>query len=168
MLIKYKDISPRIHESVYIAEGAYIIGDVTIAEESNIWFTTVIRGDVASVTIGKGTNVQDGVVIHTSRFNGPTSIGDYVTIGHRAIIHACTLQTHSFIGMGAVIMDYAVVEEFGFVAAGALVSPGKVVKSGELWAGVPAKYIRDLTAEEVEHIKKSARNYITLSSEYKL
>jgi carbonic anhydrase/acetyltransferase-like protein (isoleucine patch superfamily) len=167
LLIKYKDIFPKIHESVYIAEGAYIIGDVSISEESNIWFSSVIRGDVAPVTIGKGTNVQDGVVVHTSRFNGPTSIGDYVTIGHRAIIHACTLKTHSFIGMGSGIMDNAIIEEFGFVAAGAVVSPGKVVGSKQLWAGVPAKYVRDLTEAEVDHIKKSAINYMKLAEEYK-
>ena len=168
MLIKYKNISPQIHQSVYLSEGTYIIGDVKIAEDSNIWFGTVIRGDVAPVTIGKGVNVQDGSVIHTSRFNGPTHIGDYVTIGHGAIIHACTLATHSFIGMRAVIMDKAIVEEFGFVAAGAVVSPGKVVKSRQLWAGVPAKYIRDLTTEEVEHIKESAINYMNLAADYKL
>lgn len=167
MLIKYKDTSPVIHESVYIAQGAYIIGDVQIAEKSNIWFSSVIRGDVAPIVIGKGTNIQDGVVIHTSRFNGPTNIGDYVTIGHRAIIHACILKTHSFVGMGAVIMDHAVVEEFGFVAAGAVVTPGKVVGTRQLWSGVPARYIRDLREEEVENIKKSAINYMNLAEIYK-
>lgn len=167
MLIKYKNTSPKIDASVFVADGAYIVGDVTIASDSSIWFSTVIRGDVAPVTIGKGCNIQDGTVIHTSRFNGPTHIGDYVTIGHSAVIHACTLETHSFIGMRAVVMDKAVVKEFGFVAAGAVVSPGKVVESRQLWAGVPAKYIRDLSAEEVENIKESARNYMQLGRDYK-
>lgn len=168
MLIKYKNTSPQIHPSVYLSEGTYIIGDVKIDADSSVWFASVIRGDVAPVTIGKGTNIQDGSVIHTSRFNGPTHIGDYVTIGHGAIIHACTLHTHSFIGMRAVVMDKAIVEEFGFIAAGAVVAPGKVVKSRQLWAGVPAKYIRDLTDTEVENIKESAVNYMKLAEDYKV
>ena len=167
MLIKYKNISPQIHESAYLAEGTYIIGDVKIDADSSIWFSSVIRGDVAPVTIGKGTNIQDGTIIHTSRFNGPTHIGDYITIGHGAIIHACTLHNHSFIGMRAVVMDKAIVEEFGFVAAGAVVSPGKIVRSRQLWAGVPAKYVRDLTDSEIEHIKESALNYMKLVEDYK-
>ena len=166
MLIKYKTTSPKIDPSVFIADGAYIVGDVTIGTDSSVWFSTVIRGDVAPVTVGKGSNIQDGVVIHTSRFNGPTHIGDYVTIGHSAVIHACTLKTHSFVGMGAIVMDKAIIEEFGFVAAGAVVSPGKVVGSRQLWAGVPAKYIRDLTDEEVESIKESAENYMRLAKDY--
>ena len=149
-----------------MAEGTYIIGDVKIDADSSVWFASVIRGDVAQVTIGKGTNIQDGTIIHTSRLNGPTHIGDYVTIGHSAVIHACTLHNHAFIGMKALVMDQAIVEEFGFVAAGAVVSPGKIVKSRELWAGVPAKYIRNLTDEEVENIKKSAQNYMDLARDY--
>ena len=166
-IIKYNNILPKISDEAYIAEGTYIIGDVTIGPNSSIWFTSVLRGDVAPITIGKGTNVQDGSIIHTSRYNGPTHIGDYVTIGHGAIIHACTLHNFSFIGMKALVMDKAIVEEFGFVAAGAVVSPSKIVKSRELWAGVPAKYIRHLTDEEIEHIKESAENYINLASTYK-
>ena len=166
MLIRYKSKSPQIHQSVYMAEGTYIIGDVKIDADSSVWFASVIRGDVAQVTIGKGTNIQDGTIIHTSRLNGPTHIGDYVTIGHSAVIHACTLHNHAFIGMKALVMDQAIVEEFGFVAAGAVVSPGKIVKSRELWAGVPAKYIRNLTDEEVENIKKSAQNYMDLARDY--
>ena len=167
MLLKYKSTSPQIHSSVYLAEGIYIIGDVKIEADSSVWFASVIRGDVAPVTIGKGTNIQDGCVIHTSRYNGPTNIGDYVTIGHGAVVHACTLHNYAFIGMKALVMDKAVVEEFGFVAAGAVVSPGKIVKSRQLWAGVPAKYLRDLTDEEVEKIKESAQNYINLARDYK-
>ena len=166
MLLKYKNHYPKIHPSVYISEGVYIIGDVEIDADSNVWFSSVIRGDVAKVVIGKGTNVQDGCVIHTSRHNGPTHIGSYVTIGHSAVVHACTLQDYSFIGMKALVMDKAIVETFGFLAAGAVLSPGKVVKSRELWAGVPAKYVRDLTDAEVENIKESAQNYMNLSRDY--
>jgi carbonic anhydrase/acetyltransferase-like protein (isoleucine patch superfamily) len=167
MLLPYKTHSPQIHKSAYIAEGTYIIGDVKIEAESSVWFASVIRGDVAPVTIGKGTNIQDGCVIHTSRFNKPTHIGDYVTIGHSAVVHACTLNNYAFIGMKSLVMDDAIVEEFGFVAAGAVISPGKIVKSYQLWAGVPAKYMRDLTAQEITHIKDSAQNYINLAKDYK-
>ncbi len=166
MLLPYKTHSPQIHASAYISEGTYIIGDVKIDADSSVWFASVIRGDVAPVTIGKGTNIQDGCIIHTSRHNGPTHIGNYVTIGHSAVVHACTLHDYSFIGMKALIMDKAIVETFGFVAAGAVVSPGKVVKSRQLWAGVPAKYVRDLTDEEVEKIKTSAKNYMDLAKDY--
>ena len=166
MLLPYKTHFPQLHKSTYISEGTYIIGDVKIDADSSVWFASVIRGDVAPVTIGKGTNIQDGCVIHTSRFDGPTHIGDYVTIGHSAVVHACTLHDYAFIGMKALVMDKAIVEKFGFVAAGAVVSPGKIVKSRQLWAGVPAKYIRDLTDEEVEKIKDSAKNYVALAKDY--
>ncbi len=166
MLISYKQIEPQLDETVYLAPGACVIGDVKIARGSSLWFGSVIRGDVAPVTIGQGVNIQDGTVIHTSRFDGPTVIGNFVTIGHRAIVHACTLQDYAFVGMGAIVMDKAVVEKFGFVAAGAVVSPGKVVKSKQLWAGVPAKYVRDITEDEVQSIKDSAIHYMKLAESY--
>lgn len=166
-IIRYKDKIPVIDPSAYVSEGVYIIGDVTLGADSNIWFGSVLRGDVAPITVGKNTNIQDGAIIHTSRNDGPTHIGDNVTIGHRAMIHACIIKDCAFIGMSATIMDKAIIEPFGFVAAGALVSPGKVVGSKQLWAGVPAKYIRDLRDDEIEHIKKSADNYVRLSKEYK-
>ncbi|MEY3196864.1 MAG: hypothetical protein RLZZ59_230 [Pseudomonadota bacterium] len=164
--LKYKDHLPKIHESAFLANGCYVIGDVTIDEYSSVWFTSVIRGDVAPITIGKRTNIQDGSIIHTSRFNGPTTIGSNVTIGHRAILHACDIEDNAFIGMGATILDKAKVEEFGFVAAGAVVSPGKVVGSKQLWAGVPAKYVRDLSDDEIKHIKDSAEHYVKLAKNY--
>lgn len=166
MLIDYLKNSPQLHETVYLSPGACIIGKVSVDAQSSIWFGCVIRGDVAAIKIGKGTNIQDGTVIHSSRFNGPTTIGDFVTIGHRVVVHACTLKNYAFIGMGSIIMDKVVVEEYGFVAAGAVVSPGKVIKSRELWAGVPAKFVRELTDQEVENIKESADHYIKLSSNY--
>lgn len=166
MIIDYKNLSPQIDPSCFIADGAYIIGDVIVAKNVNIWFGAVVRGDVAPIVIGQGTNIQDNSVIHTSRLNGGTIIGENVTIGHGAVIHACTLKNHAFIGMKALIMDKAVVEEFGFVAAGAVVSPGKIVKAKELWAGVPARYIRDLNEGEIEAIKDSAINYQNLAKEY--
>jgi carbonic anhydrase/acetyltransferase-like protein (isoleucine patch superfamily) len=166
MLIPFKRIEPDLHDSVYLAPGACVIGDVVVGKNSSIWFGAVIRGDVDSIRIGKGSNIQDGSVIHTSRYDGPTVIGDFVTIGHKAVIHACTLANNSFVGMGAIVMDDARVEEFGFVAAGAVVPPGKIVKSYELWAGVPAKLIRKLDDKDIEEIKESAKHYIKLAEHY--
>jgi carbonic anhydrase/acetyltransferase-like protein (isoleucine patch superfamily) len=166
-IIKFQEKLPVIDQSAYVSEGVYIIGDVKVGADSNIWFGSVLRGDVASITVGKSTNIQDGTIIHTSRNDGPTHIGDNVTIGHRAVIHACTIEDYGFVGMSATIMDKAIVESFSFVAAGALVGPGKVVRSKQLWAGVPAKHMRDLTEGEIDHIKKSAEYYVKLSKNYK-
>ncbi len=165
-VLKFRGQTPAIDPSAYISHGVYIVGDVTIGADSSIWFGSVLRGDVAPITIGKKTNIQDGTIIHTSRNDGSTHIGDNVTIGHRAVVHACTIQDYGFIGMGAIIMDKVIVESFGFVAAGALLTPGKVVGAKQLWGGVPAKYIRDLREDEIEYIKKSAENYVQLSKEY--
>lgn len=166
MLIPFKRIEPELHDTVYLAPGACVIGDVIVGKNSSIWFGAVARGDVDSIRIGEGTNVQDGSVIHTSRYDGPTIIGNNVTIGHKAVIHACTLENNSFVGMGAVVMDGATVEEYGFVAAGAVVPPGKTVKSNELWAGVPAKCIRELDDKEIQEINDSAKHYIKLAEHY--
>ncbi|MDA7705204.1 gamma carbonic anhydrase family protein [Rickettsiales bacterium] len=176
-IIKYNNILPQIDNSSFIAPNATISGDVKIGKNSGIWYGTVIRGDVAKIKIGNYTNIQDNSVIHVTRANhvqnktndegGPTIIGDYVTIGHNAIIHACTIKDYSFIGMGAIIMDLAIIEENSMIAAGAVVTPGKIVKSGQIWAGNPAKYFRDLTQEEIDYIKISAMNYWDLAKEYK-
>lgn len=165
-ILPYQEIRPNISKSAFIAPGACVVGDVTIGDKTGIWFNSVVRGDVAPVTIGGRTNIQDGTVIHVSRYNGPTVIGSGVTVGHRAILHACRLEDRSFIGMGATLMDNVVVETGGMVAAGALLTPGKRVKSGQLWAGVPAKYFRDMTPEEMAYIKESEENYVRHVEEY--
>ena len=167
-LYAYSDIWPSIDDSAWIAPGARVIGDVTIGAKSGVWFNAVIRGDVAPVTIGHRTNIQDGTIIHVTRNGHPTMIGDDVTIGHNATIHACHLSTMSFVGMGAVILDDVMVESGAMVAAGALVTSGKVVKSGEVWAGNPAKKMRDLTEKESDFIAISARNYVQHVQEYTL
>lgn len=165
--INYKNLTPQIHREAYIAEGAIIAGDVSIEKNSSIWFNSVIRGDVARVSIGSNTNIQDGSVVHTSRFNGPTIIGNNITIGHMALIHACTIEDNAFIGMQAIIMDNAIVEEYGFVAAGSLVSPSKIIRKAELWVGRPAKFVRMITDEEKEFMQDNMRNYVELSRSYK-
>jgi gamma-carbonic anhydrase len=166
-IIKFKNLEPKIHGSVYVAQGAVIAADVTIAANANIWFNAVIRGDVAPVSIGENTNIQDGCVVHTSRFDGPTNIGSNITIGHMALIHACTIEDNAFIGMQAAIMDKAIVEEYGFVGAGSLLPPGKVVKRKELWVGSPAKFVRYITDEELDFMRGNIENYVELAQEYK-
>ncbi len=166
IILPYQGITPTIDTSAWIAPGAVIIGDVTIGPHSNIWFGCVIRGDVQKIRIGSGTNIQDGTVVHVTRKTGPTSIGSGVTVGHSALLHACHVEDDCFIGMHATIMDQASVSSGAMVAAGALVTPGKRVPGGTIWAGNPAKFLRDMTAEEKEFIGTSASNYIRLSQEY--
>lgn len=165
-LIPYLDKKPNIKDSVFIGDFTAIIGDVHIGEKSNIWYNCTLRGDVAPIYIGENTNIQDGTVIHTSRFNGATHIGSNVTVGHKAMIHACNIKDYAFIGMGSIILDNVIVEEYGMVAAGALISPGKVVKSRELWAGIPARIIRVLTDKDIELIEDSAKHYVKLAGHY--
>jgi len=166
IILPYQGILPRIHEQAWIAPGAVIIGDVEIGKDSNIWFGCVIRGDVQSIRIGERTNIQDGTVIHVTRKTGPTFIGSGITVGHSALLHACTLEDECFVGMHATVMDHAVVESYAMVAAGALVAPRKRVPTGELWAGNPAKCMRQMKQDERDYIPVSAKHYIALSKSY--
>ncbi|MDE3059405.1 MAG: gamma carbonic anhydrase family protein [Pseudomonadota bacterium] len=159
-------VFPRISEKAFIAPGAVVVGDVEIGDECGVWFGCIIRADVNIVRIGSRTNIQDGTIIHVTRKTAPTLIGSGVTIGHAALLHGCTLEDDSFVGMRATIMDGAVVESGAMVAAGALVTPGKRVPKGQLWAGSPARYFRDLTVEEQEFIPISARHYAIHAAEY--
>lgn len=169
---KFNNISPSFHETSYIDEDAAIIGDVTIGEDSSVWPMCAIRGDVQKITIGKRTNIQDGSVVHVTadnQFNPggfETRIGDDVTIGHGAIIHACTIGNFSLIGMGATVLDGAVVEDEVMVAAGSLVPPGKVLESGYLWMGSPVKKARELTGKEKEYLHYSSKHYVNLKNKY--
>ncbi|SEF87525.1 Carbonic anhydrase or acetyltransferase, isoleucine patch superfamily [Caloramator fervidus] len=164
---KYLNFLPKIHETVFIAEGAHIIGDVEIGEESNVWFNAVIRGDVNSIKIGKGTNIQDNTTIHASTGQSPTIIGDYVTIGHNCIIHGCKIGDYSLIGMGSIILDNAEIGEYTIIGAGSLVTQNKKIPPRVLCMGSPAKIIRELTDEEIEYLKNSAKHYIELSKNYR-
>jgi carbonic anhydrase/acetyltransferase-like protein (isoleucine patch superfamily) len=161
-----KGILPTISPQAFIAPGAAVIGDVEIGADSGVWFGCVIRGDVNIIRIGSRTNIQDGTVIHVTRETGPTHIGSNVTIGHSVLLHACTLEDDSFVGMHATVMDGAVVESGAMVAAGALVTPGKRIPKGQIWAGNPAKFFRVLTKEEQEFIPISADNYVKHAREY--
>lgn len=166
MLLPYKKIMPTIGNDVFIAENAAVIGDTVIGDESNIWFGCTVRGDVHEIRIGKRTNIQDNTVIHTTGGLAGTYIGDEVTVGHGAILHACTLGNQSFVGMGAIILDKARLEDRAMLAAGSLLTPGKVVPTGQLWSGAPARYMRDMTEEELAFLAKSADNYVKLAAQY--
>ncbi|MBC93692.1 MAG: gamma carbonic anhydrase family protein [Rhodospirillaceae bacterium] len=169
----YLGVKPTIASNVFIADTAAVIGNVNIGADSSVWYNCVIRGDAgSSITIGERVNIQDGTVIHINgaREDGsphmPVVIGDDITIGHSALIHACTLQSECFIGMRSVVLDGAVVETGAMVAAGAVVSPGKTVKSGELWAGIPAKPLRDLRQDELDYWPESVSTYCELASNH--
>jgi len=165
-ILPYKGIMPRIHPQAFIAPGAAVIGNVSIGSGSGIWFNCTVRGDVEPITIGENSNIQDGTVIHVTRNGGKTIIGNNVTVGHKALLHACHLMDESFIGMGAIIMDNVIVETGAMVAAGSLVTPNKHIRKGELWAGSPARFFRNLTDEESAFIMISANNYKKHAEEY--
>jgi carbonic anhydrase/acetyltransferase-like protein (isoleucine patch superfamily) len=169
---KFNDKQPSIGKSVYIDDSAVVIGDVTIGDDVSIWPTTVVRGDVESITIGEGTNVQDGAILHVShagKFSPqghPLTIGKGVTIGHRAVVHACTVGNYCLIGVGAIIMDDAVLEDYVMLGAGALVPPGKTLESGYLYVGAPAKQVRPLKESEKEFLEYSYQHYMHLKDQY--
>ncbi len=162
----YRGIYPQIHPSVFLAENSVVIGDVHIGEDSSVWYGVVIRGDVNYIRIGKRTNIQDNSVIHVTHDTHPTVIGDEVTVGHRVILHGCTVGNRVLIGMGAVVMDGVKINDYVLVGAGALITPNKEIPSGVLVAGVPAKVIRDLRPEEIRLIEESAQNYVNYRNTY--
>jgi carbonic anhydrase/acetyltransferase-like protein (isoleucine patch superfamily) len=170
---RYLNHVPVLGERVYVDPAASVIGDVTLGDDASIWPGCVVRGDVNYIRIGARSNVQDGTVIHVSH-DGPhaklggfaTVIGEDVTIGHKAIVHACRIEDAVLIGMGAVLLDGAVVRKHGFVGAGALVAPGKVVGEAELWLGNPARKVRVLSDAEIEGLYYSAQHYVRLKDQY--
>jgi carbonic anhydrase/acetyltransferase-like protein (isoleucine patch superfamily) len=166
IVLPYRGVLPRLAERVFIAPGAKVIGDVEIGADSSIWFGCVVRGDVNIVRIGERTNIQDGTVVHVAKEGQGTFIGSDITIGHMALLHACTLEDGCLVGMRATLMDGCLVERGAMVAAGALITPGKRVKSGELWAGAPAKMIRELTDEDRVAMSKLAPRYVSLAADY--
>lgn len=159
-LFPYQGLFPEIHSSVFLASGVKIIGDVRIGENSSIWYNSVLRGDVHYIKIGNMTNVQDCSMLHVTNGKYPLNIGDKVTIGHSVKLHGCTVQDLCLIGIGAIVLDGAVVEQNSIVAAGSVVRPKFVVPGGKLVAGVPAKVVRDLTPEEIADFEKSAERYM--------
>lgn len=166
-IITYKGITPKIHPTVFITEGAKIIGDVEIGEDCSIWYNVVIRGDVHYIRIGKRTNVQDLSMLHVTHDYFPLTIGDNVTIGHSVSLHGATIKNNILVGIGAIILDGSVINDNCLIAAGTLVREGVEIPSGVLYAGVPGKIIRDLRLEEIERISQNAQNYINYVQNYR-
>ena len=165
-IMPFKGVWPTIDPSVFLAPTASVIGDVEIGAETNIWFGCLVRGDMNVIRIGRRVNIQDLTIVHVDSRKYGTFIGDDVTIGHSAIVHACTLEPGSFVGMQACVMDGAVVESGAMVAAGALVPPGKRVPAGQLWAGTPARYLRDCGDQEKDMIDRIPKSYGQLAKDY--
>ena len=166
IIIPYRGKSPKLAKQCFVASGACVIGDVVVGEAANIWFNCTVRGDCNSIQIGARTNIQDGTVVHVTQGTGPTKIGNDVTIGHGAIIHACTIDDFSLIGMGAVILDGAIIPSNCLEAAGSVVPPNKTYPQGHLILGSPAKAVRVLTPEEIEEIHASVKHYLEYTSHY--
>lgn len=161
-------ITPQIGKNTFLAENATVVGDVIMGDNCSIWFNAVVRGDVHYIRIGRQVNIQDGAIIHCTYKKAPVNIGNNVSIAHNAIVHGCTIHDNVLIGMGAIIMDHAVIESNSIIAAGALVSKGTVVKSGSVYAGVPAKKIKDIDKQLIEgEIKRIAESYTMYAGWYK-
>ncbi len=164
--------TPNIASSAYIDLDAVIIGDVTIGKESSIWPMVVVRGDVHKITIGRHTNIQDGSVLHVTANNPfnpggfPLNIGDGVTVGHKAILHACTVGDYALIGMGAIVLDGAKIGAKALVGAGSVIPPGKEIEGGYLWLGSPAKRMRELSEKELAYLEFSAQHYVELKNKH--
>jgi len=168
----YRNQLPRLGANVYIDPAAVVVGDVELGEDASLWPFTVARGDVNHIRIGARTNVQDGTVLHVTH-DGPYTPGGFplligadVTIGHGAVLHACTIEDACLIGMRATVLDGALVRRHAMIGAGAVVTPGKIVGEGELWLGNPARCVRKLTASQIEQLYYSARHYVRLKDEY--
>jgi carbonic anhydrase/acetyltransferase-like protein (isoleucine patch superfamily) len=160
-------VSPRIAATAFVAPTAALIGDVEIGAQSSVWFHCVLRGDTNFIRVGERSNIQDGSIVHVNAGNWPTIIGDDVTVGHAAIIHACTLRDRAFVAMGATVLDGATIEEDGVLAAGALLTPGKRIGRFELWQGSPAKFVRVLdAAERAQKFDGAARLYVEMAARF--
>jgi carbonic anhydrase/acetyltransferase-like protein (isoleucine patch superfamily) len=170
-LRSYKGITPRLGERVYVDPAASVIGDVVLGDDVSVWPGTVLRGDVHYIRVGARSNIQDGAVVHVAHAGPygpgyPCLIGEGVTIGHAAVVHACTIEDYCLIGMHASVLDGAVVKKYGFVGAGSVIPPGKVVGERELWLGNPAKMVRLLSDQQIEQLHYSADHYVRLKNDY--
>ncbi len=167
MIRHFQNLHPKIHESVFVAENATVIGDVEIDEDSSVWFGSVLRGDVNFIRVGKRANIQDGSIVHVSRKTHPTIIEDEVTLGHRVTLHGCHIETGCLIGIGAIVLDGVRVGRNSLVAAGSLLTPGTEIPPRSLVMGTPARVKRQLTNEEIYNLAHFWQNYTELSKIYK-
>jgi carbonic anhydrase/acetyltransferase-like protein (isoleucine patch superfamily) len=163
----FAGIYPSIDPRAFIAQNATIIGDTHIGADSGIWYGCVVRGDVNEIRIGARTNVQDLTMIHCAELGQGCFLGDDITVGHSAVLHACKVEDQAFIGIQACVMDDCIVESGAMVAAGALVTPGKIVKANEVWAGRPAKKLRDINAKDLEFFAINRERYARLAKQYR-
>lgn len=166
-IITFAGMTPRIHESAFICEGVKIIGDVVIDKDASIWYNCVLRGDVDYIEIGEGTNVQDLSMLHVTNRRFPLRIGKFVSIAHSVSLHGCTISDHCMIGIGANVLDGAVVEKNSLVAAGSLVKERFVVPEGTLVAGVPAKVVKELTEADIKKVVDNAYHYIDYAKDFR-
>ena len=168
----FKDSTPKLGTQVFVDPTAVVLGDVTLGDDCSVWPNTVIRGDMHTITIGKRCSIQDGSILHithASDFNPggyPLTLGDEVTVGHMAMLHGCTIGSRVLIGMQSMVMDGAIIEDDVVLGAGSLVSPGKVLKSGHLYVGRPAKMVRALSEKELSYFSYTAGNYVKLKNEH--
>jgi carbonic anhydrase/acetyltransferase-like protein (isoleucine patch superfamily) len=158
---------PKFGETCFLADNAVVVGEVTMGDNCTVWFNAVVRGDVHSITIGNNTNIQDGAIIHCTYQKARTVIGNNVSIAHNAIVHGCTVEDNVLIGMGAIIMDDAVIGSNSVIAAGAIILPRTIVEPGSIYAGVPAKRVKDISSEMKEVIARTAKNYPMYATWYK-
>jgi carbonic anhydrase/acetyltransferase-like protein (isoleucine patch superfamily) len=166
LIVPFKGFTPKVARSAFIAPNATLIGDVEVAANASIWFGVILRGDGPGIRIGENSNLQDGTVVHIAQRGLMTTVGRDVTVGHMALLHACEVQDGAFIGMHSTVLDGAVVEGEAMVAAGALVTPGKIVRRGELWAGNPARKLRDLNEKDYETFRGFTAGYVRLAKDY--
>lgn len=166
-IFNFLDKLPVFEESVFIAPGVKLIGDVRLKKFSNIWFNSVLRGDINFIEIGEYTNIQDQSTLHVaSEF--PLIVGNYVTVGHNAILHACKVEDNVLVGMGSIILDNSIISKNCLIAAGSVIKPNSIIPEGKLVAGIPAKIIRDLTDKEINQIRQSALNYVEYANKMKI
>jgi len=167
-ILPYRGRLPNIDPNAFIAQNATVIGDVEIGADSGVWYGCVVRGDVNEIRIGERTNIQDLTMIHCAELGQGTYLGNDITVGHSAVLHACTVEDNAFIGIQSCVMDDCIVEAGAMVAAGALVTPGKIVKANEVWAGSPAKKLRDINQKDLDFFKINRERYQRLATEYRL
>lgn len=168
LILPVKGVSPKFGDNCYLAENSTVVGDVTMGNDCSVWFTAVVRGDVHYIKIGNKVNIQDGAIIHATYQKSPTNIGNNVSIGHRAIVHGCTVHDNVLIGMGAIVMDDAVIGENSIIAAGSVVLERTVVEPGSIYAGVPAKRVKDVDQENFKWlIERISNNYVMYSGWFK-
>ncbi len=166
ILLPYRGVGPRVDPSAFLAPGVVVVGDVVIGPQTSVWFGSVLRADMGTIRVGARSNLQEGTVVHVTSGGQGVFIGDDVTIGHQALVHECRLEDRAFVGMRAAVLDGAVIESGGVLAAGALLTPNKRLPSGQVWTGIPARYWRDVTPDDWATFTSPAAEYVELVRHY--